>query len=125
MDLMLKLTSRLEARAGRFSTNSECFPLFDQTLNAGRFSHSKRVCLSSPVLPSWFQMAPGTEAKLCKENLFQTSFLAQGKPEMIQIHLREVAQLLGACENGDSGPSEGLAVISGDNQRTSSSFEAE
>ena len=49
-------------------------------------------------------MAPEVEEpKLCKEKLFQTRFLAQGRPERIQMHLKEVAKLLDACVSGSSG----------------------
>ena len=48
-------------------------------------------------------MAPeAEEPRCCKEKLFQTRFLAQGRPERIQIHLKEVAKLLGAYGNGAS-----------------------
>lgn len=49
-------------------------------------------------------MAPkAEEPKFCKEKPFQTRFLAQGRPEKIQMHLKEVAKLLDACVNGSSG----------------------
>lgn len=49
-------------------------------------------------------MAPGAEEpKGCKGKLFQTRFLAQGKPEKIQMHLKKAAKLLGACVNKASG----------------------
>lgn len=49
-------------------------------------------------------MAPeAEEPTFGKEKLFQTRFLAQARPERIQMHWKEVAKLLDSCVNGSSG----------------------
>lgn len=103
LDLLLKLTSRLEELESSGPTQN-VFHLLTKPRILNISNIQRGFVEVSQLYPSWFQMAPeAEEPKCCKEKLFQTRFLAQGKPERLQMHLIEVAKLLGACVKGACG----------------------
>lgn len=103
LDLMLKLTSRLEELESSGPTQN-VFHLLTKPRILNISNIQRGFVEVSQLYPSWFQMAPeAEEPKCCKEKLFQTRFLAQGRPERLQMDLIEVAKLPGACVKGASG----------------------
>ena len=95
LDLMLKLTSRLEELESSGPTQN-VFHLLTKPRILNISSIQRGFVEVSQLYPSWCQMAPeAEEPKCCKEKLFQTRFLAQGRTPMTRhCHLIPQAALL-------------------------------
>lgn len=109
LDLLLKLASGLEELAGKFSTNSACFPSFGPTPNAKHLSHSKGVCLGFSLLPLVSDGTGGSGASVLQGKRFQARSVARGPTQAggTQPPPDEVAGLPGPGRAGPPGPGGG------------------